>query len=180
MISFLLLEYRHHLETEELEPLIIRNTIPLCMGQYERTFKSTRSDSFSNVQGRVQVPLPLVPHVLISTLILFLDFLVKRLMNWYTMTIHLTRYVVCRCNFPSNAEAPIWSEMGSRAATPRFSCSYKKKLYIFLSFQHLVVFCNGNFYEVKVSDSYGSPITLLDLERQLEWIKHDAQHSDSE
>ena len=42
VISFLLLEYRHHLETEELEPLIIRNTIPLCMGQYERTFKSTR------------------------------------------------------------------------------------------------------------------------------------------
>jgi hypothetical protein len=57
VISFLLLEYRHHLETEELEPLIIRNTIPLCMGQYERTFKSTRSDSFSNVQGRVRVSL---------------------------------------------------------------------------------------------------------------------------
>jgi hypothetical protein len=71
VISFLLLEYRHHLETEELEPLIIRNTIPLCMGQYERTFKSTRSDSFSNVQGRVRVPLPLVPPVLISTLIVF-------------------------------------------------------------------------------------------------------------
>ena len=42
VFSFLLLEYRHHLETEELEPLIIRNTIPLCMGQYDRTFKSTR------------------------------------------------------------------------------------------------------------------------------------------
>jgi hypothetical protein len=47
-------------------------------------------------------------------------------------------------------------------------------------FQHLVVFCNGNLYQLKVSDSYGSPITLLDLEGQLEWIKHDAHHSDSE
>lgn len=43
VIAFLLLEYRHHLETEKLEPLIIRNTIPLCMGQYKRTFKTTRS-----------------------------------------------------------------------------------------------------------------------------------------
>ena len=53
-------------------------------------------------------------------------------------------------------------------------------IYILYRFQHLVVFCNGNFYEVKVSDSYGSPITLLDLEKQLEWIKHDAHHSDCE
>ena len=49
----------------------------------------------------------------------------------------------------------------------------------FVSLQHIVVFCNGNFYIVKVSDRYGSPVALLDLERQLEWIKHDAQHSDS-
>ncbi|XP_028402336.1 carnitine O-palmitoyltransferase 1, liver isoform-like [Dendronephthya gigantea] len=103
VFSFLLLEYRHHVETEELEPLIIRNTIPLCMGQYERTFKTTR-----------------IPGEEIDDLV-------------------------------------------------HYDHSFN---------EHLVVFCNGNFYEVKISDSYGSPITLLDLEKQLEWIKHDAHHSD--
>eukprot|EP00795_Rhopilema_esculentum_P003730 gene3730-15005_t len=41
-ILFFLLEFKRQIETEELEPLVIRDTIPLCMWQYERTFGTSR------------------------------------------------------------------------------------------------------------------------------------------
>lgn len=103
VVTFLLLQYRHHVEREELEPLVIRNTIPLCMAQYERTFKTTR-----------------IPGKDIDEIV-------------------------------------------------HFDHTFD---------EHVAVFCHGNYYMLKVSDRYGSPVALLDLERQLEWIKHDAQHSD--
>ena len=30
------------IDREQIEPLLIRNTIPICMGQYERAFSTTR------------------------------------------------------------------------------------------------------------------------------------------
>ena len=30
------------IDREEVEPLLIRNTIPICMAQYERAFSTTR------------------------------------------------------------------------------------------------------------------------------------------
>lgn len=42
VFTALLYEYYCHIENEELEPLSIRKTIPLCMDQYKRTFKTSR------------------------------------------------------------------------------------------------------------------------------------------
>ena len=39
---FFLLEFKRQIATEELEPLVIRETIPLCMWQYERVFGTSR------------------------------------------------------------------------------------------------------------------------------------------
>ena len=33
---------KRHLDRETLQPLVIRNTIPVCMSQYERIFATTR------------------------------------------------------------------------------------------------------------------------------------------
>lgn len=41
-MTYLILKYYQEIETEDLEPLLIRKTIPICMWQYERTFKTTR------------------------------------------------------------------------------------------------------------------------------------------
>lgn len=41
-MTYLILKYHQEIETEHLEPLLIRKTIPICMWQYERTFKTTR------------------------------------------------------------------------------------------------------------------------------------------
>jgi len=41
-MTYLILKYYQEIETEDLEPLLIRKTIPICMSQYERTFKTTR------------------------------------------------------------------------------------------------------------------------------------------
>ncbi|XP_048580409.1 carnitine O-palmitoyltransferase 1, liver isoform-like isoform X1 [Nematostella vectensis] len=42
VITYFFLKYHQELETEQLRPLLIRNTIPTCMAQYERTFKTVR------------------------------------------------------------------------------------------------------------------------------------------
>lgn len=41
-MCYFFLKYYQEIETEKLEPLLIRKTIPICMWQYERTFKTTR------------------------------------------------------------------------------------------------------------------------------------------
>lgn len=41
-MCYFFLKYYQEIETENLEPLLIRKTIPICMSQYERTFKTTR------------------------------------------------------------------------------------------------------------------------------------------
>ncbi|XP_068710721.1 carnitine O-palmitoyltransferase 1, liver isoform-like [Montipora capricornis] len=41
-ISYFFLKYYQELQTESLEPLLIRKTIPICMWQYERNFRTTR------------------------------------------------------------------------------------------------------------------------------------------
>jgi len=41
-ITFFLLQFKHQIETETLPPLLIRDTIPLCMWQYERIFGTSR------------------------------------------------------------------------------------------------------------------------------------------
>lgn len=33
---------KQKIDREQVEPLLIRNTIPICMGQYERAFSTTR------------------------------------------------------------------------------------------------------------------------------------------
>ena len=40
--SSLMLIFKHLLQTEQLEPLVIRKTIPLCMDQYQRMFGTSR------------------------------------------------------------------------------------------------------------------------------------------
>lgn len=41
-MSYFFLKYSQEIQSENLEPLLIRKTIPICMWQYERTFKTTR------------------------------------------------------------------------------------------------------------------------------------------
>lgn len=41
-LCYFFLKYHQEIQTENLEPLLIRKTIPICMWQYERTFKTTR------------------------------------------------------------------------------------------------------------------------------------------
>eukprot|EP00056_Hartaetosiga_gracilis_P003445 m.63748 g.63748 ORF g.63748 m.63748 type:complete len:794 (-) comp11459_c0_seq2:126-2507(-) len=41
-IVFQIAKYKKKLENEELPPLMVNNTIPLCMSQYERSFGTTR------------------------------------------------------------------------------------------------------------------------------------------
>ena len=36
------MKVKRAIDREELPPLVIRNTIPVCMGQYERVFGTTR------------------------------------------------------------------------------------------------------------------------------------------
>lgn len=37
-----ILRFKRLVDHEELQPLVLRNTIPICMSQYERLFSSTR------------------------------------------------------------------------------------------------------------------------------------------
>lgn len=37
-----MITFKIHLENEEIDPILIRDTVPLCMAQYERTFTTTR------------------------------------------------------------------------------------------------------------------------------------------
>ena len=41
-ITSLFLAFKQMMETEQLEPLVIRYTIPLCMAQYSRMFGCSR------------------------------------------------------------------------------------------------------------------------------------------
>lgn len=41
-ITSLIIAFKDLLDSEELEPLVIRNTIPLCMNQYQRMFSTAR------------------------------------------------------------------------------------------------------------------------------------------
>ena len=37
-----LIKIKQMIDREQVEPLLIRNTIPICMAQYERAFSTTR------------------------------------------------------------------------------------------------------------------------------------------
>jgi len=37
-----LLQFKRLIDREELQPLVLRNTIPICMAQYERIFSTVR------------------------------------------------------------------------------------------------------------------------------------------
>ena len=37
-----ILNFKRLIDREELQPLVLRNTIPICMAQYQRLFNSTR------------------------------------------------------------------------------------------------------------------------------------------
>ena len=41
-VTSLILLFKKQLESEQLDPLLIRKTIPLCMHQYQRLFGSSR------------------------------------------------------------------------------------------------------------------------------------------
>lgn len=103
-MCYFFLKYYQEIQTESLEPLLIRKTIPICMWQYERTFKTTR-----------------IPKEDVDEIVHF------------EHTEH----------------------------------------------EHIVVLCGGNFYMLPVTNSKGKYISVLDLEGQFEWIKADAQHSDT-
>lgn len=41
-IAHLCLQFRRHIERQELEPIMVQGTVPLCSWQYERVFNTTR------------------------------------------------------------------------------------------------------------------------------------------
>eukprot|EP00794_Sanderia_malayensis_P019509 gene19509-21438_t len=97
-VLFFLLEFKKQVEHEELEPLVIRDTIPLCMWQYERMF------------GTVRIP---------------------------------------------GDEIDVCQHVDGS--------------------EHIVVFSKGHYYKMYTVDAHGTPLGILDLESQLEWIKKDSE-----
>ncbi|ELU04678.1 hypothetical protein CAPTEDRAFT_111807 [Capitella teleta] len=58
------LKFKRQLDREELEPLIIRNTVPLCMAQYERIFSCTRIPG-EDVDELKQYPASQSKHIIV-------------------------------------------------------------------------------------------------------------------
>ncbi|KAG9510263.1 Mitogen-activated protein kinase-binding protein 1 [Fragariocoptes setiger] len=99
-LTFNIIRFKQLVDREELPPLLIRDTIPICMAQYERLFSTTR------VPGK--------------------EF--DELVHYDTKTS-----------------------------------------------KHVIIICNGVFYNLTVYDSNNLPLSAKRIEEQIQWIMEDSE-----